>query len=273
MFTPISFTGKIFRAYLRSFQHPAKIRIQNAIGRKCFSRGILFKHSDGTIYQLDANDWITRIFLLEGNYESGSVMLAKNIMKAGGTFVDVGTNFGLFTCQVPNNNNKAIKIISVEPNYKIISSLLNNIELNGLQQQVRVLNMAVSDKTQFVTMQQPAADNVGTTKTVAGISGELAVLSSTLSFIFEEQELNVVDLLKIDIEGNEFSILKDFPFDRFLIKNIILEFNHLSTISFEELRLFFEEKGFRSFTIDARPLTDAQQEIKEHNIWFVNQRS
>ena len=272
MFTPVSLKGKLFQRYLRTFSHPAKIRIQNMWGKYFFSGGMTLKNEDQLRFVLDANDWITRIFLLQGNYESGSTQLAKKIMEPGGIFVDVGANFGLFTCQVAHGN-KAIKVFSIEPNYKITGRLLHNIQMNELQEQVKVLNMAVSRKIQFVSLKQPAADNIGTTQTVAGSGGELSVLSSSLDFILQQNGLTKIDLLKIDIEGNEFDILEDFPFEEYPVKNIILEFNHLSSVSFETLQLFFKGKGFKSFTITGKPLLTEMEGLPENNIWLVNQHN
>ena len=271
MFTPVSLKGKLFQRYLRTFSHPAKIRIQNMLGKYFFSRGIVVQNKDQLRFVLDANDWITRIFLLDGNYESGSTGLAKKLLQPGGIFLDVGANFGLFTCQVVHQN-KAVKVFAIEPNYKITGRLLQNIEMNALRQQVKVLNMAVSCKIQFVSLQQPAADNAGTTQTIPGTSGALSILSSPLEFVLEQNGITKIDLLKIDIEGNEFDILQNFPFDQYTIKNIILEFNHLSKVSFETLQAFFKEKGFNSFTILGEALHSAAQAIPENNIWFANQQ-
>lgn len=270
MFFPISIGGKIFKGYLSMFSHPGKIRIQNIIGKIFFSKGILIQNGEGVSFVLDANDWITRIMLMEGNYESGSTTLAKNIIKNGGLFIDIGANFGLFTNMAAYKNTK-VNIVAVEPNYKVIPGLLNNIRLNGLESTVQIINAAVTKKFQLVTMEQPALDNLGTTVTKVGASGLLSILSCSLEFICAEHQYKQVELLKIDIEGNEFDVLEDFPFDQYKIKNIILEFNHLSKISFENLCSFFLGKGFKSYTISGKELLNDLQGIPENNIWFVNQ--
>lgn len=252
--------------------HPSKVRLQNIIGRFFFSNGISMINSDGVRFTLKANDWITRIILKEGGYETGSTALAKNILDKGGLFIDIGTNFGLFTCIVAHSNDK-VKVLAVEPNYKVLGSLIHNIHLNDLEKRVMIFNVAISDKLQWVTMEQPAKDNLGTTVTKAGAQGLLSILSCPLEFLFKENNLTVADLVKIDIEGNEFEILENFPFDVYEVKNIILEFNHLSHISFGTIRDFFISKNFRSYTITGEELLNVEQEIPENNIWFVNQNS
>ena len=193
-------------------------------------------------------------------------------MSDGGLFVDIGANFGLFSCQVAVHN-PAVKVIAVEPNYKIIGRLLRNLDLNGIEPNVQVLNMAVSARNQLVTMAQPASDNIGTTQTVAGIgSAGLSVMSRPLADILDEVGVISVKLLKIDIEGNEFDILEGFDFGRYYVKNILLEFNHLSPISFEDLLLFFDQEGFIACDIFGVPLHSDEGVIPENNIWFVNRK-
>lgn len=269
MFKPIKFAGKVFKKYLLMPGHPGKIRVQNIIGKVLFSKGILVKNDQGVLFKLDANDWITRIILKEGDYESGSTMLAKKILKDGGFFLDVGANFGLFTC-IGAYDNEKLKVISVEPNRKIISQLLDNIRINGLDDNVKLVNAAVSNQFQLVSLEQPASDNIGTSVTRIDHNAQLLIMSCPLEFICNHYGLTEIELLKIDIEGNEFDILENFSFNNYLVKNIILEFNHLSPISFKVLLSFFEIKGFKGYSVFGELLIDDKQGIPENNIWFVN---
>lgn len=252
--------------------HPSKIRLQNIAGRFLFPTGIPMVNADRVRFTLNANDWITRIMLKEGGYESGSTALAKKILTKGGLFIDIGANFGLFTCMAAHNNDK-VKVWAVEPNYKVIDNLLHNIQLNDLEKRVMVFNAAISNKMQWVTMDQPAKDNLGTNVTKAGVQGLLSILSCSLEFLLKENNITKIELIKIDIEGNEFEILEHFPFDIYQVKNIILEFNHLSHVSFGTMRNFFISKNFKGYTTTGVELLNREQEIPENNIWFVNQNA
>ena len=270
MFTPIYNAGKLFKQYLLAPNHPSKVRIQNQIGKKIFSKGIDLKNENGVQFTLDANDWITRILIKEGGYEQGSTALSKKILLNGGLFIDVGANFGLFTCMAAYNNPK-VKVIAVEPNYKVLQRLLYNIDQNGLNKNVKVMNTAVSTKFQLLTIDQPAADNMGTTVTRPGTNGLLSVACCPLDFICAENGIESVDLLKIDIEGKEFEILENFAFKKYEIKNIILEFNQENNIGFKEMHSFFMSKGYKMFSITGDELHDDKQGIPENNIWCVKQ--
>ena len=267
MFKPINFGAQIFKAYLGMKDHPGKIRMQNWLGRNFFANGILFKNEQGVLLKLSANDWITRIILMDGSYEKESVILAKKIMQDGSVFIDIGANFGLYSCQV-NSINKNIQTIAVDANYKIMPVLVDNIRLNKFQDSISVFNVAISDTPGFVVLEQPASDNLGTTQTKHGTKGFLNVGCCNLQQLFWENKITKVSLVKIDIEGNEFAVFKHFDFEKYNIENILLEFNHLSEISLETLLNFFAGKGFQAFKIDRSMLTKEEQDIPENNIWF-----
>lgn len=271
MFKPISTAGKLFGSYLRMKNHPAKIRIQNWLGNTCFKDGLILTGEDKTIFKLNANDWITRTMLIEGSYESASVALAVDIMRKGRTMVDIGANFGLFSSQVCVNNRNA-KVLAIEPNYKIIPVLINNLRLNNIESQVHVVQAAVSGAEGLVALEQPSENNIGSTMVVNNNQSLLSVPCITLENICSQFDVKEIDLVKIDIEGNEFDVFKEFNFQKIELRNIILEFNHLSKVSLSDLLGFFRSKGFESFTVHNAHLSSEIQEIPENNIWFKKSR-
>ena len=98
MFNPISFSSVLFKKYLQIGNHPFKIRIQNLLGKYLFKKGISLVNKTGTRFCLVANDWITRTILLNGEYEGESIKLSEKLLEKGGVFIDIGANFGLYTC-------------------------------------------------------------------------------------------------------------------------------------------------------------------------------
>ena len=83
------------------------------------------------MFKLDPNDWITRIMIEQGGYETASIELAKKIVNTGGVFIDVGANFGLYSCMLGFKNDR-LQICCVEPNYQVLQRLTGNIKLNRL---------------------------------------------------------------------------------------------------------------------------------------------
>ncbi len=267
MFYPVSYTAKLFRKYLLSRSHPSKIRIQNFIGKYLFYNGIVVKDEYNCIFKLSPNDWISRMILIDNGYEHSSLKLVKDILKNGGAFIDIGANFGLYTCAV--SENKTVKVYAVEPNYMVVPQLMNNVQLNK-RNNITILNTALSDRFQFASFNLPHPQNLGSASFNTGNKSPFSVLSCSLNFIFQSQGIQQAELIKIDIEGNEFEVLKDFSFDIYPVKNILLEFNDLSGQSFEKLNNFFTEKGFLVKDINGQQLNSRITHVPENNLWLVN---
>ena len=123
MFQPVSISGKLFKKYLLSGNHPSKVRFQNLIGEYIFKKGIIVKDEHDTSFNLLANDWMTRIILLEGSYEYLSVNLAgENHGEWWPLYGHRRTNFGLYSCILSQNS--LVNVYVIEPNYMVISRLL-----------------------------------------------------------------------------------------------------------------------------------------------------
>lgn len=266
MFEPVSITGKLFKKYLLSRKHVSKIRIQNGLGNHLFRKGINVKNVSGTVFNLMPNDWISRMILINGGYENGSVTLAKELLRNGGTFIDIGANFGLYTCSVAENNK--VKIYAIEPNYIILPALTKNVELNKLNN-VTILNTALSNELQFTSLLLAKSHNIGSASFTANNKSLISILSCTLNYVFEIKGIQTAELIKIDIEGNEFTVLKNFDFEKFYVKNILLEFNECAQLSFEDLKTFFTSKGFLMKDITGKPVI-YKNNITENNLWLVN---
>ena len=267
MFNPISFSAILFKKYLGTGKHPFKIRIQNLLGKYMFGGGIKLQNDKGTKLWLNSNDWITRIILLDGGYEKASLRLSEKLMENGGVFIDVGANFGLYTCVLSANRN--VQAYSIEPNYMVMPALLKNVALNG-RSNVTILNVALSNEIQFVGFRLQNLSNLGLASFEVTNHSPFSVLSCPLEFIFKSQQIQTAELIKIDVEGNEFDVLMNFPFNKYQVKNILIEFNDLSSKSLKELKAFFSLRGFKLLDISGKELNNLSKEIPENNLWLVN---
>lgn len=267
MFNPISFSSVLFKKYLQIGNHPFKIRIQNFLGKYLFRKGISVINKTGTRFCLLANDWITRTILLNGEYEGESIKLSEKLLEKGGVFIDIGANFGLYTCILSANKN--VRVYAIEPNYMVVPALLKNAALNR-RNNVTVLNAALSNDVQFVGFSLENLNNLGMASFEVKKDASFSVLSCPLKFIFESQKINTAELIKIDIEGNEFDVLMNFPFDKYAVKNILLEYNSLSKRSLQELAEFFSLRGFIMQNIKGKQVNNILEGIPENNLWLVN---
>lgn len=100
------------------------------------------------------------------------------------TVIDLGANRGIFSLLAANF---AKKVICVEAQKKYIPALERNMQVNGFTH-YRVENVFVGKE---------------------GVLGDQGYKAKSLDAIVAEASFDVVDLLKVDIEGSEFSLFRD----------------------------------------------------------------
>ncbi len=146
------------------------------------------------------------------------------------TVVDIGAHFGFFSIFASNNLDKGSRIIAVEPNKENFSRLRKNISDCKITN-INCHNCAIGDKSGISKLyhgQNPnhsIVDNYLLTKEHADFE-EVDV--KTLEELVSELDLEVIDFLKMDCEGAEYSILYNTPdsvFDK--ITTISMEFHDL----------------------------------------------
>lgn len=227
---------------------------------------------EGVKLQLDANDWITRIMIEEGRFEGLSLDRARKIMEGGGNFVDVGANFGLYTCTV--GNIPGVKCLAVDASAEMMKVFQKNVSLNPSVKAEEALTALGSEygKVKFFC---PNQGNKGTSKTVLmdeGVSGDYIVLDCVpLEALLAERKIKPIRLLKIDIEGFEMEVFKVFDFNgQYRPSNIIMEFIprlHSDGISLGSCRAFFEERGYELLNVSGAPIR-SEADVQEDNIWL-----
>lgn len=139
------------------------------------------------------------------------------------TIVDIGANIGLFTIATKNYWPKAKKYL-FEPNPNSFRLLVENLKLNKIKattKQVAVIGKASSKKVKLYQNSNPAMASIAT-----GIGSYFRV--KTVSF--QKIVPNSGDtLLKVDIEGGEYSFLNDKNKEAFKrIKVVLMETHDLS---------------------------------------------
>ncbi|MCP4746733.1 MAG: FkbM family methyltransferase, partial [Desulfobacteraceae bacterium] len=125
--------------------------------------------------------------------------------------LDIGANTGSF-CLLPKINTN-ISGYAFEPTPVIYDILKNNIALNNLNEKIKALPIALSDKKGTAILKYPKS---GTDSGFACLGKplrfkdwiEIEVPVTTLDNVANEQGIEQVDLIKIDTEGCELFVLK-----------------------------------------------------------------
>lgn len=153
----------------------------------------------------------TAIYYL-GASEPQTLALFKSLLIPGACVVDVGAHIGEYALVASRAVGSSGWVYAFEPGGSIYPFLEANIRRNDAQNVVAV-QMAVSDNDG--TMELNLGSDPGHSRLVVGDQGRtgldstgiVAIPSTTLDSFAEERGVRI-DVLKVDVEGAEFAVLK-----------------------------------------------------------------
>lgn len=163
-------------------------------------------------FLVEADDVLLSPWLiLSGKYEIDITDFFLNNLRPNSSCLDVGANFGFFTCLMARFCHQG-KVIAVEPNHHVYELLRDNIHVNGLQDRTTAKHAAISDSVGTLKL-YPRTTRSGNTSIFDVSEAFLDVLGEPRSEPFQVACLRIDDLLpefdnridfiKIDVEGAE----------------------------------------------------------------------
>jgi FkbM family methyltransferase len=161
----------------------------------------------GARYGCDLRNVIAREACLTGRTAPAETAALRASLPNGGTFVDVGANWGYFTLVAAHAVGSAGRVVALEPDPRMHAELAANLARNGIRN-VTALAVAAADRAGEATLSGYAeADrNRGVSSLVAAPAGDapsFAVRTAPLDDLLDELGIGAVDLVKIDVEGAE----------------------------------------------------------------------
>jgi len=173
--------------------------LNRLIGQKARTRTVVFDEAGRSIECVVPEDdlWgAVKDNLLFQEYERAGIA----IPQCTGVVVDAGAHVGVFTLRAATY---ARKVIAIEAHPENRSLLIQNIQKNDLQATVQVLPNALWRTRETLHLAE-GTHSGGASLLVEG--GEHLVEGVTLDDVLADVER--ADLLKLDIEGAEFEVLK-----------------------------------------------------------------
>lgn len=152
------------------------------------------------------SDLLLLLAIQSGGYEPASVALVESILQRDNVFVDIGANVGLFTLAALNRLRGSGHIYCFEPHPEVFIRLQRNLALNTAEPWVTPFNFALGETASTGILHNSMLEDARSSLVgYAGSSpGGLEVPVRTLDQTLPNQR---VDLVKIDAEGSELSIL------------------------------------------------------------------
>ena len=200
---------KYFRKHLFEFfcqKHQLSRIPQNKvkkIGKIVFDFNFDFPISDVYFYQIYFNF-----------YEIATVEVIKKILKKGDIFIDIGANIGYLTAFGANLVGENGVVYSFEPVPLFFKSLKHLKELNP-GYNIILNELALSDKTGQTKIDFAQPPHIGGSSMVLGLLGlnniptkTIVVKAVRLDEYIKEKKIDNISLIKIDVEGFEYFVLK-----------------------------------------------------------------
>ena len=182
--------------------------------------GILKLKTDSGTIKIATNQtsYLTQLLFWDGykNFEYSALfeMLSKDV----DSFLDIGSNIGYYSLIACKSNPK-IKAYAFEPALGPKHYLNKNIVLNNFENQIKPVDLALSDTTGSIDFYEVeslkyknlkynlAGEGNAGTKTTSRNFIKNTVQATTLDKFVETEKISKIDLIKIDTEGTEIHIL------------------------------------------------------------------
>jgi len=220
------------------------------------------------------DDWIQENLYFLGEYEKAELKVIEKFLKNDSIFIDIGANFGLYTLYASKLIDEKGKIICFEPFSENFKSLTKNVSINNLSN-VQLEKIAVGEKENTITLyydqQEKNLGMVSAKPLERGVTEKVIVVS--LDSYLKNESFTRIDLIKIDIEGFEYSALLG-------MKNILKTFYPSLLIEIldgeeslsqnEKCHTFLKNLGYNKYFIDDNGnLSENEVNINRMNYIFT----
>lgn len=266
--TRLPFRHRLFAAYMRTPDHPCKLRFARGLRRLLSLRRVIAGTRQG-LMELDPDDLVQIEILRHGAYETTTCKLFESLVREGDVVVDVGANVGQYSLLAARLCGAAGKVLALEPNPAIFQALRRNLELNR-SPQVLPLLMAAGARDAPVAMLEPPPTQLGTSKMAGVATGDYWSGGYRLATILHEFGLTRCDVVKIDVEGHEDEVLEGLlregaPRPRHLVFEFVPQAFAYGGRA-DRMLAWLTEAGYVLKTVDGR-LYQPGMELPDGNLW------
>ncbi len=184
------------------------------------SRGLVGKGKQvevrrgGSRWCLDLNEGIDFSIYLLGAFEKSTAATLRSLVKPGDTVLDIGANVGAHTLGLAQSVGEAGRVFAFEPADFAFQKLLRNLALNPrLQQRTTaaqaMLGSGVNKAVTGVYASWPLekVDSVHPKHRGRFVSTSGAVIDTLDGFV-EREKIGRINLIKMDVDGNELPVLQ-----------------------------------------------------------------
>ena len=168
---------------------------------------IIAETIDGRDILLNPTDHAYRYSYFFGEYEPAITAQMRRFVKPGMSVFDLGANLGWYTTLLADLVGESGEVHGFEPTPSTFNRLKSNIELNNLEDRVRINQLALGEFEENVSMSLEDGLPDGHAAVTNDGSG-YEVKQTTFDRYLVAERIGQVDFLKVDIEGSELGMFK-----------------------------------------------------------------
>jgi FkbM family methyltransferase len=207
----------------------------------------------GAWMDCDVRDLIQATIIHLRAWEPKSSRVFEQLLKPGDLAIDIGANIGYFTLLFAHHVGPTGKVVAIEALPRFADRAQNHLRLNGIDN-VRLVNAAVTGKRQKIAVHEAPATNQGMTTIRAdkGFPAVATVDGLPITEILTPDELSRAKLIKIDIEGAEYPVMRDLTraLDRLSPDvSIAVEISEPQNPQWKAIFATMKSAGFRVFDL------------------------
>ncbi len=230
--------------FILEFTRNHNIKSKGEISKYLHNKEEITAKCNGINYRLNLSDDIQQQIYLNV-YEKNNVEFILGLLNHCDTFFDAGANVGAYTLQAAKKLNTGENIYSFEPEPDNFTRLDHNCSINEFSKKVNRLQIALTNKTGNAILFKSDNKHSGwhSLTEFKDISiDKTEVTTDTLDNFVMKNNIKKIDLIKIDVEANEFELLEGAKncLKEKILKKVYIEFNGP--------RLSEKNKTFTEFT-------------------------
>ena len=240
------------------------------VNRYLLKKPFLIAESDfGHKFLFKTEDCIGRHIYKYGIYEKPVTEVIVSIpFESGDVVIDVGANIGWYSVLIDALSPPNVKIYAFEPEPLNFKLLKENLKLNKASKVIPI-RKALGEKRGIVKMFLYPTKNSGRHSLIPMYNyGSVSVEMITLDDFAKENEINKIKLLKIDVEGYEYMVLKGaeniIESIDFIILEMVPDYMKKGEISIDEFVSFIASLKFKTFIITENGLEEVNPESLIH---------
>lgn len=208
-------SDRIKLIFLRNWHLPGKERLSRWLKtsgelQAGLRNGITWLNQEDIAVYTTADNYIEHTVLVSGTYENEIKTLINISLKPGFAALDIGANIGIQSIRMAQRIGPGGKVYAFEPLEHLQSKLKKNLALNNCSN-VTVFPLALADNEEIKTISiDEKRWNQGTFSLSQNNTGqsEQELKVKIGDRIAEVAQLDRLDLIKIDVEGFEYQVIK-----------------------------------------------------------------